>query len=93
VYLPLRSDPFPFYYPEPCPSLPVFTGRNRRVRADEGVWQFEGRKLTEVINSDHENKKYLPGVQLPENVVAIPDIGGAIKDATALVFVMPHQCA
>ena len=48
--------------------------------------------MTEIINEDHENKKYLPGVQLPENVKAIPDIGEAIKGATALVFVMPHQC-
>jgi glycerol-3-phosphate dehydrogenase (NAD+) len=31
-------------------------------------------------------------VKLPENVVAIPDIGEAVKGATALVFVMPHQC-
>lgn len=29
---------------------------------------------------------------MPENVVAIPDIGEAVKDATAIVFVMPHQC-
>lgn len=48
--------------------------------------------MTEVINQDHENKKYLPGVQLPENVVAVPEIGDVVKDATALVFVMPHQC-
>lgn len=30
---------------------------------------FEGRKLTEVVNEKHENVKYLPGVKLPENVV------------------------
>lgn len=54
--------------------------------------QFEGQKLTEIINSTHVNKKYLPDVQLPENVVAIPDIVEAVKGATALVFVMPHQC-
>jgi len=48
--------------------------------------------LTEIINQDHENKKYLPGVQLPENVVAVPDIGQAVEGATAIVFVMPHQC-
>ncbi|WWD17462.1 glycerol-3-phosphate dehydrogenase (NAD(+)) [Kwoniella shandongensis] len=52
---------------------------------------FEGKKLTEIINESHENKKYLPGIQLPENVVAIPDLEEAVKDATALVFVMPHQ--
>lgn len=48
--------------------------------------------MTEIINQDHENKKYLPGVQLPENVKAIPDIGDAVEGATAIVFVMPHQC-
>ena len=37
------------------------------------MWVFEetvnGRKLTEVINTDHENVKYLPGHKLPANVV------------------------
>jgi glycerol-3-phosphate dehydrogenase (NAD+) len=59
------------------------------------VWlteQFEGKKLTEIINNEHENRKYLPGVKLPDNVKAIPDIGEAVKDATVLIFVMPHQC-
>ena len=38
------------------------------------MWVYEelvnGRKLTEIINTDHENVKYLPGHKLPENVVA-----------------------
>lgn len=37
------------------------------------MWVFEemvnGSKLTEIINSTHENVKYLPGHKLPENVV------------------------
>lgn len=33
---------------------------------------INGRKLTEIINTDHENVKYLPGHKLPVNVVAIP---------------------
>lgn len=33
---------------------------------------FEGRKLTEIINTEHENKKYLPGFRLPESIVAGP---------------------
>lgn len=52
---------------------------------------FEGKKLTEVINEEHENKKYLPDVKLPENVVAVPDLVEAVKGATAIVFVTPHQ--
>ena len=34
----------------------------------------------------------LPGVALPENVVAVPDVIEAIKGATYLIFVLPHQC-
>ncbi|KAK4684775.1 glycerol-3-phosphate dehydrogenase (NAD+), partial [Tremellales sp. Uapishka_1] len=52
---------------------------------------FQGRKLTEIINTDHVNAKYLPDVKFSENIVAVPDVADAVKDATALVFVMPHQ--
>lgn len=31
---------------------------------------IEGKKLTEIINTTHENVKYLPGHQLPKNVVS-----------------------
>ncbi|PWA32163.1 hypothetical protein CCH79_00013373 [Gambusia affinis] len=59
------------------------------------MWVYEemidGRKLTEIINTDHENVKYLPGHKLPKNVVAVPDITEAVKGASILVFVIPHQ--
>ena len=29
----------------------------------------DGRKLSEIINTEHENPKYMPGVKLPDNVV------------------------
>jgi glycerol-3-phosphate dehydrogenase (NAD+) len=32
-----------------------------------------GRKLTEIINQEHENVKYLPGHKFPHNVVSIKD--------------------
>lgn len=53
--------------------------------------EFEGRKLTDWINNYHENKKYLPGFQLPPNLRAVPSLVDACKDADLLVFVMPHQ--
>ena len=53
--------------------------------------QDEPRKLTEVINEDHENVKYLPGVKLPKNIRAVADLAEACKDATLLIFVLPHQ--
>ena len=38
------------------------------------MWVYEelidGRKLTDIINQDHENVKYLPGIELPANVVS-----------------------
>lgn len=52
---------------------------------------INGRKLTEIINTEHENVKYLPGCKLPANIVAVPDVVEAAKDADILVFVMPHQ--
>lgn len=47
--------------------------------------------LTDVINKEHENVKYLPGVKLPENVRAESDLKEAVRSATILVFVLPHQ--
>lgn len=29
----------------------------------------DGQKLTEIINTKHENVKYLPGHKIPDNVV------------------------
>lgn len=64
------------------------------------MWVFEeklttpdGReqKLTDIINSRHENVKYLPGINLPENVIAVADLATACKGATLLIFVLPHQ--
>lgn len=49
------------------------------------------KKLSEIINTTHENVKYLPGIKLPVNVVAITDVVEAAKDADVLVFVVPHQ--
>ena len=51
----------------------------------------DGRNLTETINKEHENVKYLPHHKLPENVVATSDLSEAVKDADILIFVIPHQ--
>lgn len=49
------------------------------------------QKLSEVINTYHENVKYLPGIQLPSNLVANPSVQDAVKDSTILIFNLPHQ--
>ncbi|KAJ1904209.1 glycerol-3-phosphate dehydrogenase [Tieghemiomyces parasiticus] len=53
--------------------------------------QFEGQPLTRIINARHENVKYLPGIRLPPNVHAEPDLARAARDASLLIFVLPHQ--
>ncbi|GCB76456.1 hypothetical protein scyTo_0018346, partial [Scyliorhinus torazame] len=69
--------------------------KSERFDRTVSMWVFEemvsGRKLTEIINTDHENVKYLPGYMLPANVVAVPDLLDAARDAGILVFVVPHQ--
>ena len=59
------------------------------------MWTFEelvdGRNLSEIINSENENVKYLPGIKLPKSVVAVPDLVDSCNDADVLVFVVPHQ--
>ncbi|VDM36184.1 unnamed protein product [Hydatigera taeniaeformis] len=59
------------------------------------MWVHEeminGQKLTDLINKVHENVKYLPGVRLPPNVVALPDLESCCRDADVLIFVLPHQ--
>ncbi|KAJ9137401.1 Glycerol-3-phosphate dehydrogenase [Coniochaeta hoffmannii] len=48
-------------------------------------------KLTELINTLHENVKYLPGIALPTNVVANPSLQDAVRDSSILIFNLPHQ--
>ncbi|KAL4655704.1 glycerol-3-phosphate dehydrogenase NAD(+), cytoplasmic [Arapaima gigas] len=68
---------------------------NPKFDSTVNMWVFEEmvneRKLTEIINTEHENVKYLPGHKLPPNVVAVPDLLDAVKGADILVFVIPHQ--
>ncbi len=48
------------------------------------MWVYEeivdGRKLTEIINTEHENIKYLPGFKIPENVVSSMEIDVDIQE-------------
>ena len=61
-------------------AIAKVVGNNVKTMSDEfeqeiRMWVFEeeinGRKLTEIINQDHENVKYLPGQKIPENVVSL----------------------
>ncbi|CAD2091412.1 glycerol-3-phosphate dehydrogenase, putative [Plasmodium vinckei lentum] len=51
----------------------------------------DNEKLSDIINKTKENVKYMKGMKLPNNIVAIPDIDKVIEDADLLIFVVPHQ--
>ena len=76
-----------------CERLPHFHTRVNMWVFEEiiNVENAQPTKLTEIINTKHENVKYLPGIRLPKNVVAVPDLAEACANATLLVFVLPHQ--
>lgn len=50
------------------------------------MWVYEemidGRKLTEIINTENENIKYLPGHKLPRNVVSVHTRGPRQAETT-----------
>jgi glycerol-3-phosphate dehydrogenase (NAD+) len=51
----------------------------------------DGRNLTDIINNDHVNCKYLPNVTLPTSIIAMKSLEETVKDADILLFVVPHQ--
>jgi len=84
-------------------AISTLVGRNcetlSNCQSRVNMWVFEetvsidgeNRKLTDIINTKHENVKYLPGFSLPKNVIAVPDLATACRGATLLIFVLPHQ--
>ncbi|XP_013784052.1 glycerol-3-phosphate dehydrogenase [NAD(+)], cytoplasmic-like [Limulus polyphemus] len=69
--------------------------RNGKFDSTVKMYVFEelvdGQKLSEIINTKHENVKYLPGFPIPPNVVANPDVVDTAKDADIIIFVLPHK--
>ncbi|GAB7349551.1 hypothetical protein MBLNU459_g0250t1 [Dothideomycetes sp. NU459] len=49
------------------------------------------QKLTHLVNTIHENVKYLPDIPLPTNIIANPSLEDSVKDASVLIFNLPHQ--
>ncbi|EPR79420.1 NAD-dependent glycerol-3-phosphate dehydrogenase [Spraguea lophii 42_110] len=68
---------------------------NNKFNDEIKMWTYEemveGKKLTEIINEKNENVKYLPGVKLPNNLKAIPEIKDVVENADILIFILPHQ--
>ncbi|XP_044755974.1 glycerol-3-phosphate dehydrogenase [NAD(+)], cytoplasmic-like isoform X2 [Coccinella septempunctata] len=67
----------------------------RRFHPKVTMYVFEefldGRKLTEIINKEHENVKYCRGYKFTNNLIALSDPVEAAKYADYIIFVTPHQ--
>lgn len=63
----------------------------REVRQWVFEEEFNGEKLTDVINRERENPKYLPGIKFTDNIKAMPSLVDASRGASVLIFVLPHQ--
>lgn len=50
---------------------------------------YKDRKLSEWINEEHSNPRYLPGVDLPSNICARTTLD--MEDIDVFVFCLPHQ--
>lgn len=74
---------------ESCAENPTIFNKNVHM------WVFQekinGENLTDIINTKHENVKYLPNIKLPSNVIAEPDIVKTVDGADLIIFNIPHQ--
>jgi glycerol-3-phosphate dehydrogenase (NAD(P)+) len=56
------------------------------------LWAYES-EVVELINQYRENRIFLPGTKLPENVTATRDLSSALKNPKFVLTVMPsHGC-
>ncbi len=56
------------------------------------IWNYEGdSEPLEQIESLHENKKYLSGINLSHNIVAEKDLEHAVHNANVIFFVVPSS--
>jgi glycerol-3-phosphate dehydrogenase (NAD(P)+) len=65
-----------------------------KVLADKGyMTRLWGRnaELLEAINQRRENPRYLPGIPLPENLVALADLGQTLAGVEIVVVVVPSH--
>ncbi|MBO0850829.1 MAG: NAD(P)-binding domain-containing protein, partial [Pseudonocardia sp.] len=64
----------------------VLVDAGRKVR----LWARRP-EVADEINRRHANSEYLPGIRLPDSLVASVDPAEAMHDADAVVFAVPSQ--
>ncbi|KAI0523817.1 glycerol-3-phosphate dehydrogenase [Xylaria bambusicola] len=61
------------------------------VYEEDVMHEGKVEKLSNVINTHHENIKYLPKIKLPTNLVANPSLEDAVQGSSILIFNLPHE--
>ncbi len=54
------------------------------------MWEFDPEQVKSVLR-DHENKKFLPGVSIPDSIGFTNDISDALRDAQTIVIAVPSH--
>ncbi len=66
-----------------------------KLLADKGfvidLWVFEP-EVREQIETDRENKVFLPNIKLPENIIPTNDLEIAVKAKDLVLVVVPSHC-
>ncbi|SDU22480.1 NAD(P)H-dependent glycerol-3-phosphate dehydrogenase [Desulfobacula phenolica] len=66
-----------------------------KLLADKGfvldLWVFE-QEVREQIETDRENKVFLPDIKLPDNIIPTNDLDIAVKDKNLVLVVVPSHC-
>ncbi len=57
---------------------------------DVAFWEFDAEQV-ERLSVERENRKFLPGVPIPEEITFTGDIGSALEDRDAVVFAVPSH--
>jgi glycerol-3-phosphate dehydrogenase (NAD(P)+) len=64
------------------------------VLADNGhevrIWGNRKEQIDE-INEKHTNQRYLPGAELPSNIIAYTSLAEALKDVSTILLVVPTK--
>jgi glycerol-3-phosphate dehydrogenase (NAD(P)+) len=54
------------------------------------LWSHDRSELDQ-LEADRENRKFLPGIAVPESVKVQPELQSALRDADITLFVVPSQ--
>lgn len=57
---------------------------------DVTMWEFFADQA-EALERDRENKKFLPGVAIPETIAVTSDLDAALRGAKLILFVVPSH--